>query len=54
VIKQLPKDRKDPDLWVKAKEMYNTCTTVKPLWDDLHDVTREVWYDKAEAVCNPQ
>lgn len=33
----------------RAHELYDACQTVKPRWEDLGDVTRSVWIDKALA-----
>jgi hypothetical protein len=38
------------DVTKLAERMYNYCQTVKPAWDELGDVTRSVWVEKAEKA----
>lgn len=32
----------------EARRLYDACPTVKPTWEQLGDVTRSVWIDKAK------
>lgn len=32
-----------------ARALYDTCPTVKPTWDQLGDVTKSVWIERAQA-----
>lgn len=31
----------------EAKRLYEACPVPKPLWEDLGDVTRSVWIERA-------
>ena len=33
----------------EAKRMYDDCPTVKPTWEQLSDVTKGVWRERAAA-----
>lgn len=33
-----------------AKSLYDACPTPKPKWEQLGDVTRSVWLDRARAI----
>lgn len=37
------------DLGKRAKQLYDACPSVKPPWEQLGDVTRSVWLDRAAA-----
>jgi hypothetical protein len=32
-----------------ARTLYYLCPTVKPTWDQLGDVTKSVWIERAQA-----
>lgn len=43
----------------RARALYDACTTVKPAWDQLGDITRSVWRERvtdhaASAPAHPQ
>ena len=33
-----------------AEKLYNACSSVKPTWRQLGDVTRSVWMERAQAT----
>lgn len=33
----------------EARRMYESCPTSKPSWEQLSDVTKSVWRERAEA-----
>lgn len=45
-----------PKLEAEARRLYDACQTVKPTWDQLGDVTKGVWRDRAllEAAGIPE
>jgi hypothetical protein len=38
------------DVETLARQMYDDCPTPKPRWDQLGDVTKSVWLERAEAT----
>ena len=42
------------NLEAEARRLYDACPTVKPTWDQLGEVTRSVWIDKAKEKLNEQ
>ena len=38
------------DIVKLAERMYNNCQSIKPAWDQLGDVTRSVWIEKAKKA----
>lgn len=37
------------DIEAAARALYDACQTVKPNWDQLGDVTKSVWRERAAA-----
>lgn len=37
-----------------AKELYDDCQTVKPSWDQLGEVTKKVWRERAKDGVTPE
>lgn len=33
-----------------ARRLYDECQSSKPSWDQLHDVTRGVWLERADRL----
>jgi hypothetical protein len=40
------------DYYILGRLMYEKCPTPKPSWEQLGDVTREVWRKRAEEYAN--
>lgn len=40
-----------PEVWAKARELYDAREYKStPTWDQLGDVTKSVWRERAEAI----
>ena len=42
----------EQELEKEARRMYDDCPTIKPSWDQIGDVTRSVWRQRAAEKLN--
>lgn len=47
-------DGMSDELDVKARALWDACPTAKPEWDQLGDVTKSVWRERAAAGQTPE